>query len=793
LKSGRVKMRRVGLLFLFCVFSWSTSAQNFVAIPATFYGDPFAVLTGISGSIAMSRASGNLPAFVHVSASGITAAEGTIYNGLGSALAAQPALRPYERFEYIWNFGDLNGTESFTQPVTHAIVNANNAQIGPEAAYVYRVAGTYTITLQVIGLGAFGSNPVLLNTFTTTFTASNPGNTSYYYDSNAADGGNGTQGAPWNALCNTTPITSACVLNTSNVNIYLACGSNFSADHVAVLSLNKSGGLSGVRINQWSNGVTCNNSNSASATNKPILEVTYSGQQPAGGLGALNLLNNNGKSDIVVSNLHLIVQNGNTTGGVIPLNLARGEGNAQNDIYFDNLVADQQSTVGGVASIYGGDNTAETSIQNDARSLFSDSCVWGGNYLISNSGNTTPSADIAFGAVQWQCFVGVTMSDYGSSSSTFNHVMNPETTCNHLLARWNKTNPGPGWNFLFQPRCGAWGVTNFTATATSGSNVLALPTSITGAVTVGDYLGQPITGSPTAIPLGNYVASCLPSCASPTTSITMGNAAGSAAAQAIGNGSFSIVEAAASLWQGGNVDVADNYFAGTPTLPLVAGIGQGLGFNNEESNSPFVLSPSKSGYYNGVVVERNIIGGVSDSIIAATGVTYITVRDNTFGAVGGYTYSQNAIKAVNAGGSSAATAPDGSSTAYAVYRNNILRDDSVQANANPIIGWFLDATLSSSSFGQEFGYNQLCDERASASNTSSVQMAQSTMPTTAQTSVFDWNTYWAPNASGAPSNPTIFLTTVGVSDPNEAFAAYQAANPIFDPNGSITKPGFCSP
>ena len=93
-------------------------------------------LTTIQPEITITRLSGTTPLAVQVSASGTT------MNGQGD---------PFTDLEYTWDFGDLTGTEVFTNTVTSQSVNADTMQTGPEAMYVYRQPGAYTITLHVRG------------------------------------------------------------------------------------------------------------------------------------------------------------------------------------------------------------------------------------------------------------------------------------------------------------------------------------------------------------------------------------------------------------------------------------------------------------------------------------------------------------------------------------------------------------------------------------------------------------------------------------------------------------------
>src|SRR5580704_799835 len=107
----------------------SSQVREALARRSIFQGNPNVTVTAIdvSGGIVCSRTSGQIPCFLQVSASAITAT--------GTAV-------PYEDLSYSWDFGDSSGSELFTNPVTGKVVNVNDAQAGPEAAYCYRSAGT---------------------------------------------------------------------------------------------------------------------------------------------------------------------------------------------------------------------------------------------------------------------------------------------------------------------------------------------------------------------------------------------------------------------------------------------------------------------------------------------------------------------------------------------------------------------------------------------------------------------------------------------------------------------------
>jgi len=83
-------------------------------------------------NIAITRTTGEVPFHIYVSSSESTSAD---------------IDHPYDEIEYSWNFGAPSQNNSFTHPVTLSTVSANSDQTGPEASFVYRNPGTYTITL----------------------------------------------------------------------------------------------------------------------------------------------------------------------------------------------------------------------------------------------------------------------------------------------------------------------------------------------------------------------------------------------------------------------------------------------------------------------------------------------------------------------------------------------------------------------------------------------------------------------------------------------------------------------
>jgi hypothetical protein len=149
------------------------TVTNNSLIGITFDGNPFVDITAIdaSGGIASSRTTGYTPAFIQVSASNITATGST---------------RPYEDLVFEWDFGE-SGAELFTNPTTNEVMDAGTDQKGPEAAYVYRSAGVYTVTLTIKDPKNAGLTETVTETITVT--QHTPSQT-VYFDSVNGDNAN---------------------------------------------------------------------------------------------------------------------------------------------------------------------------------------------------------------------------------------------------------------------------------------------------------------------------------------------------------------------------------------------------------------------------------------------------------------------------------------------------------------------------------------------------------------------------------------------------------------------------
>lgn len=261
----------------------------------------------VSGGITCSRTSGKTPCFVHVSA---------------SAIIATGTTRPYEDLDYSWDFGDPSGVETITNPgVGGGTVNFNSSQTGPEAAYVYRSAGTFTVTLTIRGNRSSGH---VLATVTQdiTVTAFSASGGEYWADS--AHGGT-------NAGTEANPFTTVAAINTAigtgdNKHLHVKRGSVFEGS---------------VSLKPWDNsgsGVTCDGLriDAYGTGDKPIFRVT------SGANGAFFMRNGGGsspspKNDLVVSAIRFEATDTATSGpaGIIASNATA----TVRDIYFDNCEA----------------------------------------------------------------------------------------------------------------------------------------------------------------------------------------------------------------------------------------------------------------------------------------------------------------------------------------------------------------------------------------------------------------------------------------------------------------------
>jgi hypothetical protein len=353
--------------------------------PQEYRGNPNVTITAIDGGITLSRTSGSTPAFVQVSASAITAT-GTDY--------------PYRDLEYRWDFGDPSGGENFTNPVTGGSENANQ-QRGPEAAYVYRTAGTYTIQLRIRGKNGSGYTEVVKNA---TFTVStfSPSNGHWYFDSNAADGGDGSEGSPFNDYTNLKNKA-----NLSGTALHLKRGSTFVSTTAHIP------GQSNTRIDAYGTGAM------------PIIDGSNVSQTPSHGtLWFTNQFVNN--DDFVMSNVEIT----NSTGYDVRFESQDGWGLDTTNVYFDNC---KFKFIRWTNSSDNGDE-------------FYNHGMWG-HQCLQPIGAVGVSNTFALGsAVTWQFFFGclITADSAKVWSVATDHWIYPNTT-DHMLYKWTEFGDGNSW------------------------------------------------------------------------------------------------------------------------------------------------------------------------------------------------------------------------------------------------------------------------------------------------------------------------------------------------------------
>lgn len=99
-------------------------------------------VTGITPVITISRTTGQIPCVVQATAVDSSA---TWVNP--TTLMTEPLPNPYDQLHYTWDFGDGEATETLAHPVTGVVVDADLHQTGPQATFIYRRPGTYTVTL----------------------------------------------------------------------------------------------------------------------------------------------------------------------------------------------------------------------------------------------------------------------------------------------------------------------------------------------------------------------------------------------------------------------------------------------------------------------------------------------------------------------------------------------------------------------------------------------------------------------------------------------------------------------
>ena len=161
------------------------------AVTLSYGGAVLDNVSGVTPVITISRTTGAIPCVVQATAA---ASSATWINPNTSA--SEPLPNPYDQLHYTWNFGEGLGTQVITNPVTGLPMDADVHQTGPQATFIYRTPGTYTITLTASVKDQVGT--VIEVNAQVVVTVSGFGGQTQYFDPVAGDDAN-------NGLTATTP------------------------------------------------------------------------------------------------------------------------------------------------------------------------------------------------------------------------------------------------------------------------------------------------------------------------------------------------------------------------------------------------------------------------------------------------------------------------------------------------------------------------------------------------------------------------------------------------------------
>lgn len=424
-----------------------------------FTGNPNAAISAIntSGGIVMSRTSGDCvpasgtpgtsgytpgsPAFVHVSASGISCT-GTVTAPSAASINASA----YSDLEYSWDFGDPSGTEVFTNPATGATVNANTGQTGPEAAYAYRTLGTKTIKLSIRGKTSGGGyvTATVTSTFTVNDFTAQAGYKAWYIDGvNGNDAWDGT--APQFVSGTTGPKATLLKTNGSNHGIAYVV-TNTSCVFVA------NGSALTDQGNIWmptTNGALALIDTSVRYTS--YIGATVSATHPSVATTVVSsnntplIINNNSASlgngttvtDIVISNINFQTSGTSAQAACSCVGAVNDPFGCMYDIYLDTCNFTIGTTGAAGNNFEGVACGLNTPFAGDTQRIG----IWGCNFYNPVVGALNPSWGVVLGlqASQWTFFVGGNVVGDGAggglSHSIYSHAGN------HLLYRWFSNKP----------------------------------------------------------------------------------------------------------------------------------------------------------------------------------------------------------------------------------------------------------------------------------------------------------------------------------------------------------------
>jgi hypothetical protein len=315
----------------FATLAFRTTWRGF----AEFLGNPNARFTGIDVSAGIDVVNDALdrytPSFVHCTALDVTATGEYVDTDETTLTALSAYLNPYEDLEYRWSVSVLSGsltTETMTSPTDGATVNLFEDQVGAEALFVFRNAGTYRITLTVRGRNASGNGYVTETTFEDIVVSdfSDLAKPEFWFDSRAsAVGANGTQSNPWTTAAD----IKAVFINPtyhSGVILNLAQGSTFTITNSGAWSAGGDDGLSPYRIRDYVGG--------SGAGAKPIIQKDYTAGTNTGEF----LISNWSSGTVggnVISNISFISTNCDETVSLWAASAA-GNNSTLKHYYWDN-------------------------------------------------------------------------------------------------------------------------------------------------------------------------------------------------------------------------------------------------------------------------------------------------------------------------------------------------------------------------------------------------------------------------------------------------------------------------
>lgn len=733
----------VTLIALSASPSVSAGVRHGIAAAGIFQGNPNVTISAIdtSGGIATSRTTCKTPCFIHVS---------------GSPITATGTATPFEDLSFApWNFDDAPGTEIFTNYGTNngtagVSVNANNGQTGPEAAYVYRQAGTYHPKLIVAG-NAGGGGVITAPTIThpgINVTAFSPA-TTWYWDA-ASSGGDGTTAAlsgthaAFNNLTNLGSLITAAAVDTQ---FYLARGSHWvtGGNWTGTTDITISPSAA-VRISPTPSSVGAN----------PIIETSITNTGAHNAVLAIGTYGGQAVSDIVFSNIDWLLT-GNPSGNSTFFSVLNSRTTVTMSwIYFDNCNFSSQVSVAQGTGSGAGFGNSKHGLDGFG--------IWGGS-INSLSGDLGFGSGFFGGAYDWTFIVGLSnINGRGSSNGSFsalNHHIYADIH-NHGLFRWISAGSGaenasrnfsikvdfypPPNSVLVSAYSSGTGGTvrltvNDTSQFTNGANIYIEEITGSGAVDVtspGQTTGQ-----------GIWVGS-LPG-GGDTTHIDL----------------VGTVFNAGHVYTGGNVQPTGQADYWLIDGNNVTGTARSFDVNNNFGNS-------FAGWQSSTVIQNNIIHDQSINFLTFFPIALsLTYRDNNhWNNTGGGTVSFSQGR------------PQNTSAVFRLYRNKFylpaLPNGADQDSA--AVSFYASPPSSGNAPGswtnpQTFTDNIIQDMRASAAAVTLSGYAASAAWTVNR------NQYYAPNAT---ASKLLYNGTTQTT-----FATWTAAG--FDANGSVANPNWSDP